>query len=254
MIYITINTKGGVGKTTTAIQMASVLHKAGRQFKVVELDDDVNSMIFNNSDFLTNKNSINLKLDKKSEVMADVLFDAMSSPELDYILDVGAGNNVHQILESLKSLDLAKTFLIPTTSDKKYLQNAIATFELIDDAANSVFVLNRVQNSKNIKRQFLYFFGDKKLGIKPVSEIFAKTKYVWLPDSNYYQIAEDEEQSLLDLAMISYLKSPEEARKDFFEIAKGSREKFHILWLKYEKSIEAAKVFDQIQEQLDGLI
>ena len=254
MLYATINTKGGVGKTTTAIQMASVIHKAGRQFKVVELDDDVNSMLFDNSDFLTTKNSINLKLDQKSEVMADVLFDAMSSPKLDYILDIGAGNNVHEIIESLKSLKLQKTYLIPVTSDKKYLQNGISTFKLIDDSANTVFVLNKVQNPEEFKKQFLYFFGDSKLGIKPVSPIFTKTKYVWLPDSNFYQIAEDEEQSLLDLAMISYIKNPEEARKEFFEIAKGSRETFHILWLKYEKSIEAAKVFDQIQEQLGQLV
>ncbi len=253
MIYITINTKGGVGKTTTAVQLASVLHNQNQKFKIIELDDDVNSMLFENSDFLTSENSLNVTLSQKGEVVGDVLFDAMSDPSINYILDVGAGNNVHQIIESLVSLPLPKTFLIPATSDKKYLENAKKTYELINDPQNTIFVLNRYVKYSEIKEQFIYFFGDKKLGITPVSPIFKTAKWIALPASNYYQIAEDENQSLLDLANISILKNRDDARREFYEISNADRALFHILWSKYEKSIEAAKVFFEVEQNMKAL-
>lgn len=66
----------------------------------------------------------------------------------------------------------------------------------------------------------------KKLGITPVSPIFKTAKWIALPASNYYQIAEDENQSLLDLANISILKNRDDARREFYEISNADRALF----------------------------
>jgi len=252
MIYAITNTKGGVGKSNTAVLLACLLKIHQRDFKIVELDNNNNSLQFANSEFLNLEIMQSVKLDQKTEVMADVLYDTMNNPSLDYVIDLGGGDDT-QILETIISVPLNKTYLIPITSDKKYLRNAVDTFNLIGDADNTWFVLNKYSNLQNLKKDFIYFFGDEKMGIEPVSSIFTNSKWVAIPNTQFFQIAEDEEQTILDLAKISMSNDEKEIMQIFFKQADGSREKYHQLYMMYEKSKEAAKVLTEIIENTKAL-
>ncbi len=248
MIYIIVNTKGGVGKSLTSINLACLLHAQDRNFKVVELDNNNNSIVFNNSDFLSEERAISLKLDKKDRALSDMLFDVMSDSSLDYIVDVGGGDDTLKILDAIKSVQIDKTYLIPTLKIKKYLQNALDTYEYIGDHDNTFFVLNQYNKIENIKSEFRYFFGAKEMGIKPVSPIFKTAKTIYIPYSDLFQIAEDDEQTILDLANISKDVSEAEARTTSFQLAAGDKDKFATLITQYQNSQDAQKLFEELQE------
>ena len=252
MIYVIANTKGGVGKTTTAVNLACQLSYLDRDFKIVEIDNNNNSLIFSNSEILKDK-GMTVKTDEKAKAIGGIFFNLAKNPNMDYIVDIGGGDDFHQIIESLKELDLPKTYLIPATSDKKYLTNAKDTFEEINDPSNTYFVLNRCY-SDDPKKEYIYFFGNQKLGVKPVSDIFKDAKYFTMPYSNFYQIAEDDEQTILDLALISIAKNENEITKDFMELSKGNESKFIELWETYEKSKEAAKIFLRIHANMKMML
>lgn len=253
MIYIIANTKGGVGKTQTATTLATVLFFRQKKFKIVELDNNNTSMIFSNSRILSSDTAVSLKLEEKTKAIASMVFQLANNSELDYIIDVGGGDDIKALIENLKSLQLEKTWLVPTTGDKKYLKNAADTFELIGDPKNTFFVLNKVYDIQKVENEFMYFFGNSKFGVKPVSDSFAKSKYMSIPHSQFFQIAEDDEQTLLDLALISIEKDEAQITKDFLVIAKGNEAKFIKLWETYEQSKEAAKIFFQIEKSFKKL-
>jgi len=251
VIYVTANTKGGVGKSTTAINLACQLHYLGRDFKIVEIDNSNSSMIFSNSQILKNR-GMTIKTDEKAKAIGGIFFNLAKNPNMDYIVDIGGGDDFKQIIESLKELELQKRYLIPVTSDKKYLKNAENTFKVIDDPENTFFVLNRCY-SDDFKQEFMYFFGNKKLGVKPVSVIFESAKYITVPFSNFYQIAEDNEETLLDLALVSMKKNEMEITKEFMEISGDDEGQFIALWEHYERSKEVAKVFMRIYQNMQPL-
>ncbi len=120
MIYIFVNNKGGVGKSLSSINLACLLQSQNRNFKVVELDNNNTSIVFNNSDFLTEEKAISLKLDQKDRAISDMLFDVMSDSSLDYIVDVEGGDGTYKILDALKNVQIEKTYLVPTLKIKKY--------------------------------------------------------------------------------------------------------------------------------------
>lgn len=246
MTFVVSNGKGGVGKTTTTTNLACVLHAQGRNFKVIELDNSNQSFIFNNSDFLTQDRAVSFKLDQKDQAISDMLFDLMSDNKLDYIIDCGGGDDTKNVLDLILPLELPKTYLIPTLKIKKYLKNAIDTFEYINDPQNTVFVLNQYNNFENIQSEFKYFFGDKEMGIKPVSPIFKTTKTIYMPFSDLFQIAEDDEQTIYDLASVSRGVGELEARQMAFELSKGDRNKFAALRTQYNNSLAAQKLFDEM--------
>lgn len=253
MVYITVNTKGGVGKSLTSINLACLLHFQNRNFRIVELDNSNNSILFNNSDFLTKDKAISLTLDKKDRAISDMLFDVMGDPELDYILDVEGGDGTLRILDALKSLQIEKTYLVPTLKIKKYLINARKTYEYINDPQNTFFVLNQYIELQNVKSEFKYFYGDKSRGIKPESPLFASAKVIYMPWGDMFQVAEDDEQTVLDLANISRDVSEGEARAASYELAAGDRDKFATLIAQYQNSQEAQLLFAELQESTAAL-
>lgn len=247
-IYIIANSKGGVGKTNSAVVVACLLHAAGKNFKLIELDNNNSSLLFKNSKVMTRDNIKSLKIDKKDEAVADMLFDLISEPDMSYIVDIGGGDDTYPIVEKLKQVNRPKTWIIPTTKIKKYLANAVATFEEIDDPDNVVFCLNMYSDFAKIQKEFMYFFGDSKIGIKPFSPIFAKSRTIGIPFSHHFEIAADDEQTVLDLANISRETTQEEAETEFYNAAGGDREKFHKMMMMYWRSQEAAQVFAEIEQ------
>lgn len=248
MIFIITNSKGGVGKTNTGVTIGCLLHAAGRQFKLIEIDNNNSSLLFKNSKVLTKDNTKSLKIDQKDEAVTDMLFDLMSEPYMDYIVDIGGGDDTYPIAKKLKQVNRPKTWIIPTTKIKKYLQNAVATFEEINDPDNTVFCLNMYSDFSKITKEFMYFFGDSKIGIKPYSPIFAKARTIGIPFSHHFEIAADDEQTIFDLASISLETTQQEAETEFYNAAGGDREKFHKMMMMYWRSQEAAQVFAEIEQ------
>jgi len=253
MIHVVTNTKGGAGKSAVAVLLGCVLAQKGKNFKIVELDDNNDSLVFENSEIFTQDNIKSLKLKDKEQALSDMLFDLMSDDSMDYIVDIGGGNDTFEVLDALKSTNLEKTYYIPTTRIKKYLKNAVDTFEYIKDEENTIFALNQYTNLENIKDEFLYFFGSKKMGVNPVDEKLLNSKYIPVPFSNYIQIAEDDEMSLFDLASISMQMQEDDARKIFFEEANGSREHFHQMMVRYWNSQKAAQDLLEISQNFNNI-
>jgi|AMQJ01.1.fsa_nt_gi hypothetical protein len=247
-IYIIANNKGGVGKTNTAVTIACLLHAAGRKFKLIELDNNNSSLLFAKSKVMAKENIRTLKIDRKDEAVADMLFDLMSEPDMSYIIDIGGSDNTYPIIEKLKQVNRPKTWVIPTTSIRKYLANAVATHDEIGDANNTVFCLNMYSDFAKIQKEFIYFFGDTKIGIKPFSPIFAKARTIGIPFSHHFEMGADEEQTIYDSAAISRETTQEEAEAEFYNAAGGDREKFHKMMMMYWRSQEAAQVFAEIEQ------
>jgi len=248
MLHIMTSTKGGTGKSNTAITLACILAAKNKAFKIIELDDTNNSLKYANSDFLNGENSKSLKLKNKGEAISDMLFDLMSDESIEYIIDIGGGNDTFEILDAIKSIEIEKTYYVPLLKIKKYMPNAEDTFNYIDDPDNTIFVLNQYAKLEDLKDEFLYFFGDEKKGVKKVSNYFKNNNFIAVPYSNYIQIAEDEEMTFFDLASISTDLPESEARKIFFEKAEGDRAEFFKMMTRYWNSQEAVKVLDEIVE------
>jgi hypothetical protein len=247
-IYIIANSKGGVGKTNSAVVVACLLHAAGRKFKLIELDNNNSSLLFAKSKVMAKENIRTLKIDRKDEAVADMLFDLMSEPDMSYIIDIGGSDNTYPIIEKLKQVNRPKTWIIPVTKIKKYLANAVATHDEIGDGDNTVFCLNMYSDFSKIQKEFMYFFGDSKIGIKPYSPIFAKARTIGIPFSHHFEISADGEQTIYDLASLSKETSQEEAETEFYNAAGGDREKFHRMMMMYWRSQEAAQVFAEIEQ------
>jgi MinD-like ATPase involved in chromosome partitioning or flagellar assembly len=247
MIHIFTNTKGGVGKSNTAATLASVLVEKGKKIKQIEFDNNNNSLKYKNSKVFNAQNSKTVMLKQKDKEIADILFDAMSEPDIEYIVDIGGGDDTFAILDALKNVKIAKTYYIPTLKIKKYLENAAKTFEYINDPKNTIFVLNQYSDLSNIKKEFTYFFGAKAKGIKPASPIFKDAKFIAVPYTDSFQIAEDEEMAILDFAEMAVIDE-EVARKKFFEEAAGDRERFEMMYTKYTNALDAERIFEEIKE------
>ena len=166
MLNVITSNKGGVGKTTVATSLCCIYYNQNKKFKIIELDNNNSSLKYKSSDIFKEKNSKSLKLKKKSEAIADMLFDLMEDETIEYIIDIGGGNDTYEVLDAIKSLDIEKTYYVPTTKIKKYLANAHHTFEYIDDPKNTMFVLNQYNDLAEIRNEFRYFFGNEKMGIK----------------------------------------------------------------------------------------
>lgn len=246
MNFIVANNKGGTGKTITTTNLAALLHAQGRNFKVIELDSVNKSFILPNSDFLTPERAVSITINKADAAINDMLFDLMSDDSLDFIIDVGGGPDTASVLDLILPLDLQKTYIIPLLKIKMYIENALTTYEQINDPQNTVFLLNQYTNLENIKSEFKYFFGDKYMGIEPVSPIFKTAKTIYMPFSELFQIASDDSQTILDLASVSRGVSELEARKMAFELSKGDRAKFAALRTQYNNSLDAQKIFDEM--------
>ena len=254
MIYVITNNKGGVGKSLTATVLASILADVDRNFKMIEIDDHNSSLQFSNSQILDEKNTQTIKLDKKEENIEKIFFEIMSDPSLDYIIDIGGSHNTDAVIPILKEVDFQKIWIIPVIRVKKYIKNADATAAQIDDLGNTIFLLNQYSNLESIEDDFLYFFGNKDLGIKKESKYFNANNYLAIPFTNAFQFAEDEEQTIHDLLQIANEVNPSDARKLFFEQSAGDQKEYLKLMSIYRQSKIALDIFEEIKQNFSKII
>jgi len=252
-VYVVAGTKGGVGKSLISVILANLLQGQNRKFKIIEIDDNNDSLKFKNSSILNNENAVSFNVDMKDDAINDMFFDLMEDSTMDYIIDCGGGNDTKEVLKLLGDIPFEKKFLLPCSRVKKYIKNADETYELINEPENTYYILNQYFDSEKLKEEFLYFFGSEKLGIPQASKYFSEDKYVAVPFSNSFQIAEDEEQILLDLASISQQLTKKEAIDMFYEKANRNRAIFNKLMPKYQNSCDAKVLFEILKQNFSKL-
>jgi len=252
-VYVVAGTKGGVGKSLISLILSNLLQDQGRNFKIIEIDDNNDSLKFKNSSILNSENAVSFKVDMKNDAINDMFFDLMEDETMDYIIDCGGGNDTKEVLKLLGDIPFDKKFLLPCSRVKKYIKNADETFEIINEPENTFYVLNQYFDIDKLEEEFLYFFGNEKLGIKPASKYFSEDKYFAVPFSNSFQIAEDEEQILLDLASISQKLTKKQAIDMFYEKAKKDRKIFNKLMPKYQNSCDGNELFKILKQNFSKL-
>ena len=113
-IIAILNQKGGVGKTTTAVNLASYLGKAGKRVLLVDLDPQGNAT----SGIGIDKNSL-------QETMYDALFQHESAPNI--VLDTDFHNV--QVLPANANLAGAEVQLVSSLQREVQLKQVLTQFE-----------------------------------------------------------------------------------------------------------------------------
>lgn len=119
MIVAIANQKGGVGKTTTAINLAVYLGKLGKRILLVDLDPQSN--LTSGIGFISNEDSINPIYEGLSKSIYDVLDGKANIKE---VFVVTKYENVHLIPASI-DLAGAEIELVNTMSRETILKNAL---------------------------------------------------------------------------------------------------------------------------------
>lgn len=119
MIVAIANQKGGVGKTTTAINLAVYLGKLGKRILLVDLDPQSN--LTSGIGFVSNEDSINPIYEGLSKSIYDVLDGKANVKE---VFVVTKYENVHLIPASI-DLAGAEIELVNTMSRETILKNAL---------------------------------------------------------------------------------------------------------------------------------
>ncbi len=119
MIVAIANQKGGVGKTTTAINLAVYLGKLGKRILLVDLDPQSN--LTSGIGFISNEDSINPIYEGLSKSIYDVLDGKANVKE---VFVVTKYENVHLIPASI-DLAGAEIELVNTMSRETILKNAL---------------------------------------------------------------------------------------------------------------------------------
>lgn len=119
MIIAIANQKGGVGKTTTAINLAVYLGKLGKRILLVDLDPQSN--LTSGIGFVSNEDSVNPIYEGLSKSIYDVLDGKASVKE---VFVVTKYENVHLIPASI-DLAGAEIELVNTMSRETILKNAL---------------------------------------------------------------------------------------------------------------------------------
>lgn len=202
-----------------------------KKVRIIEIDDNNNSNIFKNANF----EAVSVTTSKGDEVLQDALFEQIAS-DCSIILDSGGGNDSRKVLKLLADSGESDnfTYLIPMNNSRAQIQNAKDTYELINKPDRCIFILNQVHKLDQVEKEFLFFFGDKNLGIAPAFK--QKVNYVVIGYSPAFELAALHGQTISQLATIAEKLEGQEVKTLFFEQSGGDKQKYMNLFSKYRQS------------------
>ncbi|MDD2639672.1 MAG: AAA family ATPase [Arcobacteraceae bacterium] len=253
-IFISLNDKGGVGKTTVSLGLAQVAAYRGLDFEYLELDNSNNTTTsLENSKIFQNRMQ-SFKTSKAQEELFKATFKAIKENKVIFI-DVGGSSDSLEVTSLLKEEfahhDIA--FILPFENSIKQMANLVNTYNFIDNPENTYLVKNKVINSKNEKDPYIFFEGDKNKGIesyrkllKPINKVFE----VYLNAD--MQIPEITKECMLDLADLAMSFTRPQAEVAFMKEAKDMNE-YTELMQKYSKSESSLKEILRLNEEFKEL-
>lgn len=113
-VLVVVNQKGGVGKTTTSINVASYLSELGKKVLLVDMDSQANAT-----------SGVGLKSDRISHSVYDLLIESNAAAE---VLYPTAFENLH-VIPSSKDLSGAEVELVNMEGRESILKHKLALFK-----------------------------------------------------------------------------------------------------------------------------
>lgn len=207
-----------------------------KKVRIIEIDDNNNSNVFKNVDF----EAVSVTTQKGDEALQDALFEQIAN-DYSIVLDSGGGNDSKKVLGFIHDSGEADnfTYIIPMNNSRAQIQNAKDTFQLINRPEQCIFVLNQVHNMENFENEFLFFFGNKDLGIQPAFK--DKVKYLTLGYTPAFELAAMHQQTITQLASLAQTLEGQDLKTLFFEQSGGDKNKYLALFAKYRQSQLAHK-------------
>lgn len=223
-----------------------------KKVRIIEIDDNNNSNIFEDVEF----EAVSVTTQDSDEAFQDALFDQIAD-DYNIVLDAGGGNDAKKVLMMLEKANEADnfTYLIPVGNSRAQAQNAKDTFDLIDRPEQCVFVLNQVHDLKKVEKEFLFFFGDDKLGVKPAFE--NEVEYIALGFSPAFELAAAVGKTIGNLAEVADKLQGQNIRELFYAQSDGNKDEFKKLYAQYGQSQMAHEYlehnFPALVEKLKGV-
>lgn len=199
-IYVTTQTKGGVGKTTISMVLATLLYKKNRIINVYEIDDNNSTVTRSN---ILNFKSIQIK--ESEELIDEVSFDSFSEDEnVINVVDCGGGSDTLAILNQFAQNGMTNNnYFIPIFDDIDHIENAIDTISRIkafDENGIINLLFNRCFSleEEKIREQFIAVFGSVEYDIESRVEDLHYDNIYFIPNTNIFSILKLKKISLLD--------------------------------------------------------
>jgi hypothetical protein len=202
-----------------------------KKVRIIEIDDNNNSNIFKNVNF----EAVSVTTSKGDEALQDALFEQIAS-DCSLVLDSGGGNDSRKVLKLISDSGESDnfTYLIPMNNSRAQIQNAKDTYELINNPSKCIFILNQVHNLENVEKEFMFFFGNKDLGISPAFK--EKVKYLTVGYTPAFELAAMHQQTITQLAVLAENLQGQDLKTLLYEQSGGDKQKYLSLFSKYRQS------------------
>jgi hypothetical protein len=208
--------------------------------KIIEIDGNNNSNVFKNS---TTINAVSVTLKNGEEAFADAIYDQMQN-NTKIIIDFGGGDDSRRGINIIQNFDVSFTYIIPLNNSLAQIKNALDTYNLIRDKSKVIFALNQINNFKDIKKEWCFWFGNKELGLESAYDKLLNPTTIYIPKTPLFEISALSGYTITELA--NFARGIENATKLFFNQAKGDKEIFLKLASKHSRAQAAIKYVDSI--------
>jgi CobQ/CobB/MinD/ParA nucleotide binding domain len=220
MIKVVVNTKGGVGKTTISNHLAPLLFNSDEVITVLELDNNNNSAIYEESDAITGM-SLGTKDKDLQEAVEEALFSTLAGKNV--VIDAGGGDDSVRVISAIVDAGEECHFIVPFAPTFEALENIQQTVSLLPDNSEKTLIFS---NYTDLKNDFWFIFGLDEFGIDADFSIFKKfNSFAYAPKTNLVEITKRYKKTLQDIALISSTYDYNEAKKEWFELGKDEFKK-----------------------------